>query len=187
MLALLKLAGRIFLIKKAFCSSPVLLHARAALGQINKFLLWSESVLGWDKTLLLVIVFICVNMNAYSFFSICSFKNRKKQGRERRICIFHLGAFEGLRSDHWEVMQWRHIPHRNCMSRKTLWGFWSTCRSGRLQCSCWNCRGCQRLPREMDVHGSPREGRGNIFTRGVIQSFSQQVGTWLDKALGRLF
>lgn len=39
----------------------------------------------------------------------------------------------------------------------------------------------------MDVHGSPREGRGNIFTRGVIQSFSQQVGTWLDKALGRLF
>lgn len=39
MLALLKLAGRIFLIKKAFCSSPVLLHARAALGQINKFLL----------------------------------------------------------------------------------------------------------------------------------------------------
>lgn len=23
--------------------------------------------------------------------------------------------------------------------------------------------------------------------QGVIQSFSQQVGTWLDKALGRLF
>lgn len=50
-------------------------------------------------------------------------------------------------------------------------GFWRTCRSGNLQCSFWNCRGCQRLPREQDVHGSPSMVRGDIFTRGYLELF----------------